>query len=767
MVTALAQRDVKTKPAMPSAVDDAAVDDLLGTRLAFGDDAGAETVSRRMPRRLGRYRVISTLGQGGMGVVYRAWDPGLRRDLAVKVIRTDRRRTKTTSRLSARLAREAQALARLSHPNVVPIYDVGIQSGAVFIAMAYVQGVTLRRWSASASRTAAAIVGVFVKAGRGLAAAHAAGIVHRDFKPGNVLVTDGGRVYVADFGLATADCAEQSSVEAGDSGASLAEDSAQGLPLDTLTDDDAAMGTLPYMAPEQHLGRELDGRADQYAFCVALYEALYGARPFDGSSAQTILARKIRNQVSVLPPTSDVPAWIHRIVTRGLSPRVGDRFASMGALIEALERGLTRGRRAATVSRWTALPGATAALACGLAFMPAASGADCAPAAALADTWNASSRGQIRRALLATEVPFAGDTSDRVTARLDTWAAAWTHAQQRVCDQPQTAQVVARRDCLATQSHALRGIVDALRGADAGVVSRAMLAATGLPRVGQCVQSGSASLAAVDERFAERPELRAELRAELTYATARGIAGQISVASRLLGDVRAQADARGLPRIEAQALLHSGRLARSQGGSATAEQGLTMAYQLALRHGHEDIAAEAATDLVAVVGHMRGRPTEGLRWAQLASAAAKRSTSSQSPSLSWLCNVGTVLLDTGRVGEASERLVTAVEACNRAPGSTQATGRPTHMTAVCAAVTSTLGRVRQAERRFDDARALLNRARRSHQRVFGPKHPTVTDDLVDLRHLEWDAATHAAAHGNLEAARTHFRRAEALPASRS
>ncbi|MBL4683617.1 MAG: tetratricopeptide repeat protein [Nannocystaceae bacterium] len=290
------------------------------------------------------------------------------------------------------------------------------------------------------------------------------------------------------------------------------------------------------------------------------------------------------------------------------------------------------------------------------------------------------------------------------------------------------------------------------------MASRAMLAATGLPTVEHCLKPGVAPMEAEDEHWTERTELRAEL----TYATARGMAGQRAVASGLLVDIRAQADVRGFSRLEARALLHTGRLQHSQGGTA-AEQSLTTAYQLAVGNGHEDIAADAATDLVVVVGHMHGRYAEGLRWGELANAATERSTSLQSPSLLWLSNVGTVLLDAGRVGEASERLFAAAEACKAALGAARATDQ----TAVCAAVTSTLGRVRQVQRRFDDARALLNRARRTHQRLFGPKHPTVADDLADLRHLEWDAATDAAAHGEPEAARALYRRARALRTTRS
>jgi serine/threonine protein kinase len=274
-----------------------------------------------------RYVVLRRVGAGGMGVVYAAYDPQLDRKVALKLLRTGIGLGEGEAR--ARLVREAQAIAQLSHPNVVAVYDVGTAAeGDVYVAMEFVEGDTLTQWMHRWVRPWRDTLDVFRDAGRGLAAAHAVGLLHRDFKPDNVLVGSDGRVRVTDFGLARslvtgqADEAAQSAI------------SATGPLRVTLTATGAVMGTPRYMAPEQLQGHDVSAAADQFSFCVALYEALYGQHPIDGDTAVKMVEESVRAQPP--PEGRGVPGWIWPVIARGLDPQPARRFASMSALLVEL-----------------------------------------------------------------------------------------------------------------------------------------------------------------------------------------------------------------------------------------------------------------------------------------------------------------------------------------------------------------------------------------------------------------------------------------------
>ncbi|MBL9100744.1 MAG: protein kinase [Myxococcales bacterium] len=281
----------------------------------------AAAVARRLfdrpadPVQLGRYRLQERLGQGGMGVVFRAHDPQLRRDVAVKLLHTARTAGPAREQ-HARLRREALALGRVSHPNIVQVYEVGEDGDHVFVVMEYVRGVTMRAWLAQQPRTPAEILGVALQVGRGLAAAHAAGIIHRDLKPENVLVGADGRARVVDFGLARAVAAP-----VGDTAGSLAA---------PLTRTGTVLGTPAFMAPEQvEDPARADARADQFSYCVLVYEALHGERPYADLGAAA---------VRPAPPDRPVDPAVRAVLLRGLQRDPGDRWDSMDALLAALER---------------------------------------------------------------------------------------------------------------------------------------------------------------------------------------------------------------------------------------------------------------------------------------------------------------------------------------------------------------------------------------------------------------------------------------------
>jgi tRNA A-37 threonylcarbamoyl transferase component Bud32 len=314
----------------------ASTDELADTAIAPADlEAGDTEVFERSPdsekayrdpvagTRIGRYHVSDVLGRGSMGVVVSAYDPRLDRRVAIKLVTW--RANQDREELRARLLREARAMAKIRHPNVISVHEVGEHQGRIFLAMEQVEGGTLRQALETLQLERPgdwrAVVDLFVAAGRGLAAAHEAGIVHRDFKPENVLVDRDGRVLVGDFGLV----------------GSHAEPSAPDAErLDRLTRDDVVMGTPAYMAPEQYTGSLLDGRADQFAFCVALYEALYGIRPFAGATPREYARAIMRGEIRAPPADRQIPGWLHALLVRGLAADAADRHPSMKALLAEL-----------------------------------------------------------------------------------------------------------------------------------------------------------------------------------------------------------------------------------------------------------------------------------------------------------------------------------------------------------------------------------------------------------------------------------------------
>jgi serine/threonine-protein kinase len=284
---------------------------------------------------VGRYLILGRLGSGGMGVVYSAYDPELDRKIALKLLRPE---TAAGSNGRARLLREAQAMARLSHPNVVSVFDVGTFGEDVFVAMELVEGTTLKQWLKAQPRSIRDVLEVFLQAGRGLAAAHERGLVHRDFKPDNVIIDGQGRVRVLDFGLARVASGETPINETPTS-MSLPPDwtPSSGTPLsNALTRTGAFLGTPAFLSPEQWHGDATDERSDQFSFCIALYEALYGERPFDAASEAMLGVEVVGGRVRKAPAASNVPTGLRAILLRGLTVDRAARFESMEALLGAL-----------------------------------------------------------------------------------------------------------------------------------------------------------------------------------------------------------------------------------------------------------------------------------------------------------------------------------------------------------------------------------------------------------------------------------------------
>ncbi|MCA9638275.1 MAG: serine/threonine protein kinase, partial [Myxococcales bacterium] len=438
------------------------------------------------PRQFGRFTVLERVAGGGMGVVYAAFDPKLSRKVAIKVLRDqgDARRR--------RLLREARTLARLSHPNVVAIHDVGEREGSVWLAMEFVEGVTLSAWLRAERRTWRAALEVMEAAGRGLAAAHAAGLLHRDFKPDNVMVGNDGRVRVMDLGLARASEDEPVPTVSHD----LAARGESGKLAIRVTQAGAVLGTPAYMAPELFRGGDADARADVFAYCVTLWEALYGQRPFAGASMVRLAANVLAGKLEAPPrdPASRrVPRWLRRVCERGLALDPERRYASMPALLATFERGLGRARLGRSFAGIAAL-----ALVVGGALgwsrwdehqRRAACERDGAEIDAV---WNDERRRALREGLLATGVPYAATAAAKTSHYLDAQAKRWRAVRTGVCLETRVAgtwteELLARASwCLEERKMELEALAAELTRANATTVQKAVMAAAGLNDVEPC-----------------------------------------------------------------------------------------------------------------------------------------------------------------------------------------------------------------------------------------------------------------------------------------
>jgi serine/threonine-protein kinase len=315
-------------PIVARALDELSV---LGP-LALAAHEAPEGTSVQVSSRLGRYFVLSPLGEGGMGAVYLGYDDRLDRRVALKVLHQG-----TVAR--DWLVREGQALARLSHPNVVAIHEVGEQDGLVFLAMEFVDGPTMSAWLEEAPRTFTEILRLFMQAGRGLAAAHRAGLVHRDFKPSNVLVGKDGRARVVDFGIASLGAGAPDDARPDRNGHASSPLRVAPAPL---TEKGALLGTPAYMAPEQFEGARATASSDQWSFGCALYRAVYGVPPYPPRGGSVPEGGQPAKGPSPPPAREDVPAWLWPLLRRTLEPNPADRFPSIEAVLQAIDEHVPR-----------------------------------------------------------------------------------------------------------------------------------------------------------------------------------------------------------------------------------------------------------------------------------------------------------------------------------------------------------------------------------------------------------------------------------------
>ena len=630
---------------------------------------------KRKRLRIGRYVVERPLGRGGEGVVLLARDPELDRWVALKKVREGGR----TSAARARLAKEARALAQLSDPNVVRVFETVEQDDELLVAMEYVEGQTLRQWL-EAPRAVAEIVDALIAAGRGLAAAHAAGIVHGDFKPDNVLVGDDGRVRVADLGLARIE--------------------AEAVATEELTSGSATSGTPGYQAPECAEGRPPSTAADQYSFCATLYEALFSTLPGAGRSA----------------PVRAIPRSLVKATRRGLSSDPRNRFASMTALLAALQR------RPRSGTTWAVLGVAVLASAASAVGLSRASACDGGRARAESVWTTAAQR--------AVATHYSAPVTQRIGAGVDAWLTDWVETHRAAC--------LAGGDGLDRAMHCLDARLDELGG-----ILRVIEDGAPDDRASRLVYALASPRSCRDARTAV-PGDRDAL-ARLQTAKALQLAGRFEESIEISREVEHEATQRGDDALLARALLRIASADHYLGRFESARQRSERALELATAADDADAAASAASSLVFVCGYNLGDAEAAARYARFAQSALERGDLGAESRAELLMALGA---DAYRRGDspASRRYHEEALGLRRSVFPEAHPDVAVEMSNLAFA----LGETGEQERSL----ALHRRALEIREQTLGPDHPDVAESLHGLGG--------ALRHSDPAAARDYFERALAL-----
>jgi tetratricopeptide (TPR) repeat protein/predicted Ser/Thr protein kinase len=739
--------------------EDASIQPARHTAADSVDDGKRPPVRRSLERgrMIGRYVVLYELGSGGMGVVYAAYDPDLDRKVAVKLLHGDT----ASSRGRQRLMREAKAIAKLTHPNVVTVHDVGQFEGRVFVAMEFIDGVTLRQWLRERPRSWQDTLEVLCAAGDGLAAAHAADLVHRDFKPDNVLVDRSGRVVVLDFGLARrAPSRDDDSMSRSHDG-SRSTTKAKRPSLDDaeleqrieaiagrsgsfdvdLTRTGALLGTPAYMAPEQHLGNPVDARSDQFSYCVVLWESIFGVRPFRGESATTTAVNVVKGLLQEPPKGNGVPTWLRKVVARGLSVEAGERYPTMGSLLSALRRDAKRrtARRVgvgASIAIAAAAAGGTYVLATREPELCAAGGER------LVGAWDDEVRSSVREMFGRTAVTYASTAVSGVEAALDAYAARWVQQHRDACvathvHHEQSHEMLdARMSCLRDRLSELSALTEEFRRADARVVEHAVEAAADLTRPESCgdVRLLTSRVAAPrDERTQESVE---DMRRRLADARAKESAGRYAAARELAQGVLEGALGLAYLPVVAEAHLRLGSALERAGDFAGAERELLEAIWAAETVHHESVAADAWVRLVWVSGVERGDAPLGQRWARFAESAVSRFGGDELLAATLLHNKGGVLYRERRLDEAFDHYDRALGDQIRilGPDDPQVAMTLNH-----------IGNVKIEQDELDAATDYVTRSYELRRRVLGERHPKVAASINNLAAIAQRRGDHDAA----------------------
>jgi serine/threonine protein kinase/tetratricopeptide (TPR) repeat protein len=870
-------------------------DDATGSTV----DAGRVRVKRPPLERgacVDRYLIVDKLGQGGMGVVYKAFDPELGRPIALKLLNT---RSDASDVLRGRLLREAQALARLSHPNVIAVHDVGTVDDDVFIAMEFVDGPSLRRWLASATRSQQEILEVFLAAGEGLRAAHRAGLVHRDFKPDNVIIGLDGRVRVLDFGLArtatgdedaaaqqpaagatandvpaseahptaderqgaarpavdaahanapevanatgpgtadvnavdaanlnAAEAARSPAVDAANANAAEAArspavdaanvnaaeaarspavdaanadaDNAPGVAVPrrsphswptvhtpaallpslgssttgapsltgsgavdrlrtNLTRAGSIMGTPRFMAPEQRQGAAVDERADQFSFCLSLYEALAGQFPYAGDSIDELDRNVLAGQIRELPPSSRVPRWLHKVLLRGLSTAPEQRYPSMDALLAALRADPSLTRR----NRWLALAGVAVALLAVVGWRAAQKREihACAGAEAkLAGIWDGPRRRAIRAAFLDSGKSYAPTVLATVERVFDNYTRAWVAMHIDACEatnvrREQSAEMLdLRMSCLEDRRMQLKTLSDLYVTADANLIERAAQSAESIPGLDPCADAAALRAPMTPPRDKQTQARVESLRGALAKASALGLAARYDDGIGVTRAVLADATTLHYPPLQAEAQLRLGRLLGEHGDYPEAASALHRGFVAALEGHHDEAAAEAAADLIQAVGERQAHYDDGDRWTAVAEALIGR-LQRKEQLLGVLYNNRSLLREReSKYDDALRDATLALELEQRTLGPDRFNLAVTY---------HQLGNVHEARAEYPEALQSYQRAYAIERAALGPDHPNLAKTLVGMADVYGESGQHERALAMYDRALVDFRRIQA------
>ncbi|MEM6992451.1 MAG: serine/threonine-protein kinase [Myxococcota bacterium] len=657
--------------AMDSAPDEADVVGETRPISAAEQDAEFAEYEPEQPRvtpgqSLGRYVILRQLAAGGMSVVHVAYDPELNREVALKVMRPGGPEGDVLA--SERLLREAQAMARLSHTNVVHVYDVGVVDRRVYMAMEFIRGDTLEEWLAKEERPWRKTIGVLVRAGRGLAAAHAAGLVHLDFKPRNVLVGNDGEVRVVDFGLARP---PRSFDSAGDAAPPALDDerlrdlmTTSGRLIDPITQYGTVMGTPGYMAAEQLSAEAADARSDQFAFCVTAWVALYGVRPFSGDTPRELNHAVMIGAVKAPPTPRDVPVRVRRLLERGLRNDPDERHPSLDVLLDSLEADRMRPvrRGAAAVGVLAVVAGASYGFAASEQAGPTCDGGE----ELLAGAWDQDKRDAVATAIRADGRPFAQQVAEAVTASLDQWTGDWLAMHRESCEAThvrgeQSPELLdLRTRCLRRHLGELRALTDTLLAADATTVEHATEAVTGLGRLEACadVEQLTATMPALE------PELQKKVDAvydRMAVGSALERAGNYPVALVHVMEGALAAELLGYLPLIVQARGSVGAMFTELGNAEAAEEMLQLALHAADEAGMDDKRLSLTMDLIFVLGLHRGQFERAHRLARNAEAIAQRIEAGVTQQSRLVANEGAVFGAEGQPHKSIERYAQALK----------------------------------------------------------------------------------------------------------
>ncbi|MGB1012908.1 MAG: tetratricopeptide repeat protein [Nannocystaceae bacterium] len=810
---------------------------LLESALSSGDEDSTALELERGTI-VDRYTVLEPIGRGAMGAVYTAYDPRLDRRVALKLMLA---KPGYAGDVRARLLREAQSLARLNHPNVVTVHDADSVGDLVFLAMELVEGTNLTAWLGLRPRAREEILEVFLAAGRGLAAAHEAGLVHRDFKPDNVLVGDDGRVRVVDFGIAReaggliqdrgehdsapganretsaspinlqtidpddafidtdeVDIAERIRNQLNgepkrthallDTFSAAAKPPSTGQPAKQLTDDPlrkssvyqhatddtepgqqreteapppppdeyfegpyntrredslersgtslaaarltqtgALVGTPAYMAPEQHMGAGITAASDQFGFCVALYEALYGCHPYIFTNLIELTLAVLTGKIQPPPAGSDVPPRLRAALVKGMSVSPNERHPSMTALLESLHGDALKRRKRWL---WTALAGSVAATA--LVAGGRQLGATNSPCSGaerhLQGIWTQQTRDELRGLYLATGQPYAEQAWKNSADTLDLYSAEWVAMRTQACEathvhREQSPALLDRRmACLDRKLRGVAATAEILREARPSIILRAVEMVDALAPVADCADTDK-----LLQRKAPPTGLRKQVRDNLEQTLARVQAlitsGRYTEAAELAATLSTDAKAAGFPEVQTEAIYQLGRAQIDLALYTDAQSALAQALFLAERGSYDELRAVVLRELASVVGNYQRQYQAGEHQIRLAQAVGDRVSINIVEQAHARRILGTLLYRRGHLEDAVVELEAAVSMLEDVGD---------RGTLARASALNTLGALRDLGGNQEQALGHYQQARTLMEQRLGPEHPDVAKVLNNI-----------------------------------